>query len=495
MPPRRRGAFGWRRPVAASADPLADAPIKRWATLAFTGDVVAAVVAAIAARVLRFGFEDAIADRNGLRVPYAALGIGLAVCWPIATSLAGAYGYRVALLGVEDLRRILRAGFGLLAAVGVLHFMLQLEVARGFVGIFIPLVVVLSIAWRLALRRRMNRDQRLGYDRHRAVIVGDTAEIDRVRRSLDGLAWSPIEIVGIVPTDLPFGADVPLTLGNLARIPSVAEIAAARAAGMSFDVLLYAGRPEAADLWTLARHAHENHVALAMAPERHDHSNVAWSYVPLGSTPLLLVQTPGLSPAHRVTKSLFDRALATFLVLVLSPLLLGIALAILIRDGRPVFFRHRRVGRGGSSFRVWKFRTMVPDAEAKLFELMTEEQRNVPLFKVRNDPRVTKTGSFLRKYSLDELPQLFNVVVGEMSLVGPRPQVEAEVATYDERAARRLLVKPGMTGLWQTHGRNDMPWDEGVYLDLLYVDHWSPLLDLVIMAKTVKAVLKPHGAY
>lgn len=484
-----------RRPDVASAEPLHDPPIKRWALWALIGDVVAAVLAGIAARVLRFGFDDAVLANDDIRVPYAVLGIGMALCWPIATALSGAYGYRVALFGVEELRRLLRAGFGMLAAVGVLHFMLQLDVARGFVGLFIPLAVTLSALWRFALRARVGRDHRSGVDRHRAVVVGPADEVQRVRMSLESMPGSPIDLVAYVADDLDADQPAPRGLDGLFRLGSRDAISSARESGVSFDLLLRAGRPEPDELWSLARRAHENGAALAMAPGRHDHSNVAWSYLPLGSTPLLLVETPAMQPSHRIAKGVFDRVMAVLLLVALSPALLGIAATIAIRDGRPVFFRQERVGRDGTLFGCWKFRTMVRDAEVRLRGLRDRNVAGGPLFKVPDDPRVTPIGRALRRHSLDELPQLFNVLSGEMSLVGPRPPLAVEVETYDARAARRLLVKPGMTGLWQVQGRSDLPWDEGVYLDLMYIDHWSPLLDLVIMARTLRTVVRPAGAY
>ncbi len=183
------------------------------------------------------------------------------------------------------------------------------------------------------------------------------------------------------------------------------------------------------------------------------------------------------------------------MVLVLAPVLLCISLVILFRDGRPILFRQDRIGRHGERFTCLKFRTMRPDAEAQLDDLKHLNEVDGPLFKIRDDPRVTSLGRFLRDHSLDELPQLFNVLTGSMSIVGPRPPLPREAATYNEREARRLLVKPGLTGLWQVEGRSDLPWSDGVYLDLLYVDHWSPLLDLVIIARTVRAVFRPAGAY
>jgi lipopolysaccharide/colanic/teichoic acid biosynthesis glycosyltransferase len=173
-----------------------------------------------------------------------------------------------------------------------------------------------------------------------------------------------------------------------------------------------------------------------------------------------------------------------------------LAAAIAIKlDGGPVFFRQERVGTNGRGFRIVKFRSMVVDAEARLAALQAANEAEGPLFKMTRDPRITRVGVILRKYSIDELPQLLNVLAGTMSLVGPRPPLPAEVATYEDAARRRLLVPPGMTGLWQVSGRSTLSWDESVRLDLRYVESWSMALDLTILWKTVGAVLRGRGAY
>jgi len=182
-------------------------------------------------------------------------------------------------------------------------------------------------------------------------------------------------------------------------------------------------------------------------------------------------------------------------VLVLSPLLVGLALAIRILDGRPVLFRQTRVGRDGRLFTIYKFRTMVTDAEARKAELVELNEHDGVLFKIKEDPRVTRVGRVLRRYSLDELPQLLNVLRGEMSLVGPRPPLPDEVARYEQDVRRRLAVKPGMTGLWQVSGRSDLSWEESVRLDVRYVENWSLILDLQILWKTWSAVFRASGAY
>jgi len=185
---------------------------------------------------------------------------------------------------------------------------------------------------------------------------------------------------------------------------------------------------------------------------------------------------------------------AAVIVLLVLPVLLAVAIAVKL-DGGPVLFRQERVGLGGRSFRMMKFRSMVVDAEARLAALHAANEGAGPLFKMRHDPRVTRVGRTLRKYSLDELPQLFNVLGGSMALVGPRPALRREVAAYCAVAARRLEVKPGLTGLWQVSGRSDLSWTESIALDARYVEAWSPWLDLRILARTAGAVLRGGGAY
>jgi len=173
----------------------------------------------------------------------------------------------------------------------------------------------------------------------------------------------------------------------------------------------------------------------------------------------------------------------------------AIAIAIRVDDRGPVFFRQTRVGKDGRTFGVYKFRTMVVDAEQRKAELEALNEGSGVLFKIRQDPRVTRAGNWLRRWSLDELPQLINVVAGDMSLVGPRPALPAEAVRYGEHMRRRLVVKPGITGLWQVSGRSDLPWDEAVRLDLRYVENWSFALDLQILWKTWSAVVRGSGAY
>ena len=211
--------------------------------------------------------------------------------------------------------------------------------------------------------------------------------------------------------------------------------------------------------------------------------------------PLLYVDHPDLSGLRQVVKGVFDKVAAAFALLLLSPLLLAIGVAIRVEDGGPAFFRQVRVGRDGKPFRLYKFRTMVVAAEQQKALLAANDQGAGLLFKIRSDPRITRIGAKLRRWSLDELPQLINVLLGQMSLVGPRPALPEEAAKYGDYVRRRLAVRPGITGLWQIHGRSDLPWEEAVRLDLRYVENWSLALDLLILWKTWPAVARGHGAY
>ena len=196
-----------------------------------------------------------------------------------------------------------------------------------------------------------------------------------------------------------------------------------------------------------------------------------------------------------ILKTAFDRFGGAFLLLLAAPFMLAVALVIRATSAGPVLFRQTRIGVDGHEFQMLKFRSMVTDAEQRKPALAPQDEGNGMLFKMRRDPRVTRVGAVLRRFSLDELPQLLNVVAGDMSLVGPRPPLPEEVAAYSGDANRRLRVRPGMTGLWQISGRSDLSWEESLRLDLRYVDNWSLALDLSILWRTGRAVLRGDGAY
>jgi exopolysaccharide biosynthesis polyprenyl glycosylphosphotransferase len=234
---------------------------------------------------------------------------------------------------------------------------------------------------------------------------------------------------------------------------------------------------------------------LCVAPALLDVAGPRTTIRPTAGLTLLHVDHPQLSGPRQVLKDLFDRGTAGIAVVLLSPLMVSIAMAVKLSDSGPALFTQTRVGKDGRPFKIYKFRTMVVDAEKRLAELREKNEHDGVLFKMRRDPRITAIGAHLRKCSLDELPQLFNVLLGQMSLVGPRPALPDETAQYAEHVRRRLVVKPGLTGLWQVSGRSNLTWDESVRLDLRYVENWSLALDLQILWKTVAVMIKRSGAY
>jgi exopolysaccharide biosynthesis polyprenyl glycosylphosphotransferase len=234
---------------------------------------------------------------------------------------------------------------------------------------------------------------------------------------------------------------------------------------------------------------------LCVSPALLDVAGPRTTIRPTAGLTLLHVDHPQLTGIRLVIKDLFDRCAAAAALVMLAPVMALLTIAIRLHDGGPALFTQVRIGKDGREFRIYKFRTMVVDAEKQQAELLTINDSDGVLFKLRKDPRVTAVGAYLRRWSMDELPQLFNVFLGDMSLVGPRPAVPDEVAKYAEHVRRRLVVKPGLTGLWQVNGRSDLSWDESVRLDLRYAENWSFALDLQILWKTISALVKGAGAY
>ena len=234
---------------------------------------------------------------------------------------------------------------------------------------------------------------------------------------------------------------------------------------------------------------------LCVAPALLDVAGPRTTIRPVAGLPLLHVDHPEFTGAKKGIKDVFDKVLGVSALALLAPVFIIVAIAIRLSDGGPALFRQTRVGKDGRTFTVYKFRTMVLDAEDRKAQLAVSNEKDGVLFKIRNDPRITTVGARLRRWSVDELPQLINVVRGDMSLVGPRPSLPDEAARYGDYVRRRLVVKPGITGLWQVNGRSDLSWEESVRLDLRYVENWSLVLDLQVLWKTCSAVLHGSGAY
>jgi exopolysaccharide biosynthesis polyprenyl glycosylphosphotransferase len=453
----------------------------RWSAVA---DGVCALAAAVLAAEVRF---------HGAAPPeYLVLTLAFPVFWSVSVALAGGYDGRIIGLGSEEFRRVLNAAVGLTAAVVIFSYTAKLDLARGYVAVALPAVAVFDLAARYRLRKRLHRLRSNGSCTRRVVAVGHaTAVADLVttlrRESHHGLAVVAACVAGL--PDLDEVADVPVA-GELGSVTSAVNTFGA-------DTVAVLACPElnGSRLRELAWQLEKTGTDLCVAPALLDVAGPRTTIRPVAGLPLLHVDHPELAGAKQVIKSAFDRLAAAAALVLLAPLFGAVALAIKLTDAGPVFFRQVRVGKHGATFTLYKFRTMVVDAERWKSRLSDQNEADGALFKIRRDPRVTKTGAWLRRWSLDELPQLLNVLLGDMSMVGPRPALPEEAALYGDQMRRRLVVKPGLTGLWQVSGRSDLSWDEAVRLDLRYVENWSFALDLQILWKTGSAVLRGSGAY
>ena len=422
---------------------------------------------------------------------YVITTAGLPLIWIAWVGMAGGYDPRLIGLGSEEFRRIINAAFSLTAAIAIVSYAVKVDFARGYVLIALPGLGAADTAARYLLRKRLHRQRERGLHMRRVTAVGHAGAVADLVAQLRRDRFHGLEVVNACVAGAfgPEVAGVPV-LGGLADAARVAA-----STGADTVAVLACPEMDGVTLRRLAWDLEKEGTDLCVAPALMDVAGPRTTIRPVAGLPLLHVDHAELTGAKWAIKSVFDKAVATAALGIFSPLLIFIAIAILARDGGPVLFSQTRIGRDGEPFTVLKFRTMVPDAELRMQEILALNEGDGLLFKMRRDPRVTATGAWLRRWSMDEFPQLFNVVLGEMSLVGPRPPLPSEAARYGDDVRRRLVVKPGMTGLWQINGRSDLNREDAVRLDLRYVENWSLALDLQVLWKTCAAVVKGRGAY
>jgi exopolysaccharide biosynthesis polyprenyl glycosylphosphotransferase len=480
------GAHVERGTVGRSGESTSREWITSYLRRAAVADGASALGAGLLAAHFRFG------DVNQVPVVYIFLVVAAPALWWISMLLAGGYEARVIGLGSDEFRRIINAAAGVAAVVVVISYLTQFDFSRVYLGIAVPSATCADLACRYVLRKRLHARRNQGRYSHRVVAVGHAAAVaDLVttlrREKYHGLSVVAVCVAGDLGDDQLAGIPVAGTLDSVARV--VGDFAADTVAVLACAEM---GTDRLRELaWTLEKTGTD----LCVAPILLDVAGPRTTIRPVAGLPLLYVDHPNLIGGKQVIKSVFDRAAAAVALILLAPLFAGIALAIKCMDAGPVFFRQTRIGRDGAGFTVYKFRTMYVDAERRKARYARENEASGVLFKIRRDPRITRTGRWLRRWSLDELPQLVNVLIGDMSLVGPRPALPEETERYCSQMRRRLAVKPGITGLWQVSGRSDLPWEETVRLDLRYVENWSFALDLQVLWKTCSAVLSGAGAY
>ncbi|MBK5247895.1 MAG: sugar transferase [Actinomycetales bacterium] len=452
---------GVYRAVAIGADALVAMGVTATVTAAHYSGVDRLVLTALAG----LGFVIAVASQHGYDTGRAAA-------------------------GREELRALLRAGGVLVVASMTVNYVDLVHLPRLVVFEALAIALGLVIALRLVQRRVVQRMRTRGALMRRTIVVGLPSMLRPVLEELGENPTYGFAVVGIcVPEPGAEGTltDVPV-LGALHEVPHLIRECGAE------TVVVSSGCMTAAELRRFCWRVEGLGAELLIAPNISEVSPARITMLPVSGTALLTVAI-GPTRARRWGKSVLDRALGSLLLLGALLVLLPAALAVRLTSPGPVVFRQTRVGNEGVPFTMVKLRTMYVDAEARRASLLTHSDGNETLFKMRRDPRITSAGHVLRRFSIDELPQLWNVVRGDMSLVGPRPPLMEEVARYDDMAYHRLHVKPGLTGLWQVSGRSDLSWEQSVRLDLRYVDNWSLWMDLTILWRTFRAVFGGRGAY
>src|SRR5450432_13149 len=450
------------------------------AVLLFGGTTIAAV--------LRWGAPAGSIKVGGL--DYYAIAALTAVVWLVMLATTHSYDARQLGIGSEEFRRVADAAIRVTALVAFVTFVGKLPLSRGFVAMALPIGLGSTLVGRYAARRVLHRLRRKAHCLHRVLVVGTPSAASKLAEGLSRSVYTGYQVAGTWSPSARDFADADRSARDRGKVLEVlarteADTVAVASSGFS-----------PAALRELAWQLEGSGVDLLVAPALTDVAGPRIRMRPVDGLPLLHVEEPQLDGGKQVAKSAFDRVAALALLAIAAPLLVGVAIAIRATSSGPALFRQKRSGRGGSYFTIYKFRTM-QEGSHQQFDALVAASADKPggmFAKDVVDDRVTSVGRFLRRYSLDELPQLVNVLFGQMSLVGPRPlPATVEQAGYD--VSRRLLVRPGMTGLWQVSGRSDLSWEESVRLDLYYVENWSPAVDLMILWKTARAVLRGSGAY
>lgn len=453
-------------------------------------DALAGLGAASSALMLRFGPYGA---EPYVRY-YLALTLTFPVVWIGALVINRAYEPRHLFVGTDEYARVFRSSIGLTAALAIVSFAFDLRLARGYIIIVMPLATAMDLGARYVLRHMLHRAWARGERLHRVILVGHQGAVSDMTRRLRRERHHGLGVIGacLPPGSRMFAPGLPPIYGTFNEVAL-----AVRRSDADTVVVLSCPEIDGAALRRLAWQLERDEIDLIVASTLIDVAGDRTTIRPVDGLPMLHVEHPRLKGGARLVKEIVDRIGALVLLIIAAPLLAAIAALILLEPGDrgPIIFRQERVGKHGRTFILFKFRTMHVDAEARLAGLRALNETDGQLFKMRKDPRVTSVGRWLRRFSLDEIPQLMNVLKGDMSLVGPRPPLAAEVVGYPADMRRRLVVKPGLTGLWQVSGRADLPWEESIRLDLTYVENWSLAMDLAILARTASAVVRGSGAY
>ena len=466
---------------------------RRFVLVLIMVDFVAASAAAAIAFSFRFG------DAGGTEAD-AVFALLLPFAWLASLACNRCYERRFIGAGPTEVERLGRAFLHLFVITAFASYATHADVARGFAFVALPLVFAIDGGGRYAARKVLHRLRNTkGIATVRVLAIGDPQAVAEFADLLHRDRYAGLEVAGAClpgpstedpqASRLLADAGVPL-LGDVDTILDAVHRCGAT------NVAVLAGAIDDEKLRWIAWQLEGSETGLIVSPGLTEVAGRRLHIQPVAGLPLLYVDEPQFSGFRRLVKGAFDRIVAVTAMILLLPVLLIVSALVYCTSRGPALFLQTRVGKDGKTFRIVKFRTMHVGAEDRLAELAhRNESADGLLFKIRDDPRVTPVGRVLRRLSIDELPQLLNIMTGSMSLVGPRPPLPSEVEQYGYEVSRRLLVKPGLTGLWQISGRSDLSWEESVRLDLRYIENWSLALDLAVLVKTARAVLRPTGAY
>ncbi|GAA2979918.1 sugar transferase [Microbacterium terrae] len=481
-------------PGRVPRQPLALLWFQRLVTGIVAGDVVAIVAALSIASLVRFGAPDWTAQSTAA---YGVAAACVAGVWLVALWAAKSRAKRIIGEGLTEYQRVTNATLIAFGCVAIFCYVGQIDFARGYVAVAMPLGWALLLGNRLIWRKVLMELRRDGRALTGAMVVGAPVDVDRTVQELNGniiAGYRPVAIsLTASSTEVP--REVWERLSHLPRVEFDDVVEATR--GSRTRALMIAGDlPGGRDrIRSLGWELENSKAELILVSRLTDVAGPRIHLRPVSGLPMVHVQLPQYSGFTHSLKRVFDIVATSLGLIVLAPVFAVIALLVRLGDGGPALFRQTRVGVGGSTFTMLKFRSMVTDAERQRAQLEASNDGNGVLFKLKDDPRITRVGGVLRRFSLDELPQLWNVLRGDMSLVGPRPPLPSEVREYEGSETRRLLSKPGITGLWQVSGRSDLSWEESVRLDLYYVENWSFTGDLILILRTVVQLFKHDGAY
>lgn len=497
----RHRPFSEPAPLPASVSPQAPRYhssehtwARRYRTRLIVTDSLIVVGSVIAAFILRFGLDDVVTSVAGFPIAYAEISAVIAATWLIALAAYHTRDSRVVGVGLTEYRRLVSASVITFGTLAIAFLVTKVDVARGYFVLALPLGAAALLSSRWLWRQWLLKQRRYNHYLSRALVVGDRGDVEYVVRQIQQKSGAAYNVVGAA-IDEQAGK---LRLGDK-LVPVVCGLdGVTEAAGdLRVDTVILASQPREGGAYTrnLGWALEGTATDLVLASRLTDVAGPRIHFRPVEGLPLIHVEIPQFEGGKHVLKRLFDIAASGTALLLLLPLMLVVGLAVRLDSTGPALFFQDRVGRNGSTFRMLKFRSMVQDAELRLARLTAQNEGAGVLFKMKDDPRVTRIGRILRKFSIDELPQLWNVLVGDMSLVGPRPPLRREVDDYETHVHRRLYIRPGLTGMWQVNGRSDLSWDESVRLDLYYVENWSLTGDIVILWRTLRVLIHPSGAY